>query len=88
MHADHFFALVLAFRRHDGGNQSGDLAQGAYSDWTHYHPLNLPLFVSGGIGRVTNLEHRQPLTYADEEGNLETQRFVGAGCAVRLEKRR
>lgn len=69
---------VLELRHHDRSNQLGDLAPGAYSDWTRYAPLNLPLYVNGGAVPVTNIEHWQPLTYVDEAGNLETQRFVGA----------
>lgn len=69
---------VLEMRHHDQSNQLGDLAPGAYSDWTRYTPLNLPLYVNGGAASVTNVEHWQPLTYVDEAGNLETQRFVGA----------
>ncbi|HEY6931709.1 MAG TPA: vanadium-dependent haloperoxidase [Thermoanaerobaculia bacterium] len=33
---------VLAFRHHDGSNQLGDLAPGAYSDYTGYAPVNTP----------------------------------------------
>jgi hypothetical protein len=33
---------VLAFRRHDGSNQLGDLAPGSYADWTGYRPVNPP----------------------------------------------
>jgi hypothetical protein len=33
---------VLAFRHHDGSNQLGNLAPGAYSDYTSYLPLNSP----------------------------------------------
>jgi uncharacterized protein DUF6851/vanadium-dependent haloperoxidase-like protein len=33
---------VLAFRHHDGSNQLGDLAPGAYADYTGYAPVNTP----------------------------------------------
>ena len=36
-------AAVLASRRHDGSNQYGDLAPGAYSDYTGYVPRNAPM---------------------------------------------
>src|SRR5690348_11465258 len=35
-------AAVLEFRHHDKSNQLGDLAQGAYADWSHYSPVNPP----------------------------------------------
>lgn len=71
---------VTEFRHHDGANQLGDLAPGAYSDWTHYRPTNRPLYV----GRATtgdttvNLDHWQPLVFVDSSGNLEVQSFSGA----------
>jgi hypothetical protein len=33
-------AAVLAFRHQDGSNQLGDLAPGAYADYTNYRPVN------------------------------------------------
>jgi hypothetical protein len=33
---------VLAFRHGDGSNQLGDLAPGAYADWSGYRPVNPP----------------------------------------------
>ena len=33
---------VIAFRRYDGSNQYGDLAPGAYADYTGYVPVNAP----------------------------------------------
>jgi hypothetical protein len=35
-------AAVLEFRQHDGANQLGDLAPGAYADYTGYQPVNTP----------------------------------------------
>ncbi|MFZ0321615.1 MAG: DUF6851 domain-containing protein [Candidatus Sulfotelmatobacter sp.] len=35
-------AAVLEYRHHDRSNQLGDLAQGPYSDWTGYAPINTP----------------------------------------------
>ncbi|HEY6148149.1 MAG TPA: vanadium-dependent haloperoxidase, partial [Thermoanaerobaculia bacterium] len=39
-------AGVLAFRHHDGSNQLGDLAPGAYSDYTGYRAINTPTAVN------------------------------------------
>ncbi len=57
-------AAVLEFRHHDKFNQLGDLAQGAYSDWTGYAPANAPT----GVPVRANLadpNHWQPLTTSD-----------------------
>lgn len=70
-------AAVLEFRHHDKSNQLGDLAQGPYSDWTGYHPLNLPSPVpSRAAPSAPN--HWQPLTYVNSTGDLISQRFIGA----------
>jgi hypothetical protein len=39
-------ALLLGFRQNDGANQKGDLAPGAYSDYTGYAPVNTVVTVS------------------------------------------
>jgi hypothetical protein len=70
-------AAVLEYRHHDKANQLGDLAQGAYSDWSGYAPVNTPT----GIPVRTNLtdpNRWQPLTYVNSTGDLVAQRFVGA----------
>jgi hypothetical protein len=70
-------AAVLEFRHHDKSNQLGDLAQGPYSDWSGYAPVN----TSGTVparAAAADPNHWQPLTYVDSNGNLVTQRFVGA----------
>jgi len=36
-------SAVIDSRRHDGSNQYGDLASGAYSDYTGYAPVNSPM---------------------------------------------
>ncbi len=69
---------VLEYRHHDGSNQLGNLAAGSYSDWSRYKSANRPLFVQGGVVSVSSVGRWQPLTYVDESGNLETQRFMGA----------
>ena len=58
-------AAVLAFRHADGANQLGDLAPGAYADYTGYQPVNDP-FTMNDPGRW------QPLLNA----NATTQRFL------------
>jgi hypothetical protein len=45
---------VLFFRHHDGSNQLGDLAPGAYADYTGYVPVNTPT-------HVNDVNHWQPL---------------------------
>ena len=70
-------AAVLEFRLHDKSNQLGDLAQGAYSDWSGYAPVN----ASSVVPVRTNLvdpNRWQPLTYVNSTGDLVAQRFVGA----------
>jgi hypothetical protein len=67
---------VLEFRHHDKSNQLGDLAQGAYSDWSGYKPANIPGAVPSRVA-PTNPDHWQPLTYLDSHGNLVVQKFAG-----------
>lgn len=71
---------VLELRHHDGANQLGDLAQGAYSDWTHYAPVNKPAYAEGRrrLSTSTAVDRWQPLVYVDAKGDLMTQRFGGA----------
>ncbi len=45
---------VLDFRHADGSNQLGDLAPGAYSDYTGYQPMNTP-------DAISDPNHWQPL---------------------------
>jgi hypothetical protein len=49
---------VLAARHHDGANQLGDLAPGAYSDYTGYAPANTP-------ETIVDPSRWQPLRQAD-----------------------
>jgi Domain of unknown function (DUF6851)/VCPO second helical-bundle domain len=49
---------VLAFRHGDGANQLGDLAPGAYADWTGYRPVNPP-------ERLVDPNRWQPLRQPD-----------------------
>lgn len=73
-------AAVLEFRHHDKSNQLGDLAQGAYADWTGYRPVNPPGTVPERFpfAKPLNPNHWQPLTYVDSSGNLVLQMFVAA----------
>jgi hypothetical protein len=73
-------AAVLEFRHHDKSNQLGDLAQGPYSDWSGYRPVNLPGTVPARASytKPLNPERWQPLTYIDANGNLVQQMFDGA----------
>ncbi len=70
-------AAVLEYRHHDKSNQLGDLAQGPYSDWTGYAPVNAPSPVPARAA-PSDPNHWQPLTYVNSTGDLMTQRFVGA----------
>jgi hypothetical protein len=73
-------AAVLEFRHHDKSNQLGDLAQGPYSDWTGYRPVNSPGTVPARapFAKPLNPERWQPLTYTDSTGSLVLQMFAGA----------
>jgi membrane-associated phospholipid phosphatase len=69
---------VLNFRHPDGSNQLGDLAPGAYSDYTGYVPVNAPSTVPVLPSSVSDPNHWQPLQYYDASGHFVTQKFVGA----------
>src|ERR1700688_3227091 len=78
-------AAVLEFRHHDKSNQLGDLAQGAYADWSGYAPVNTPSAVPvrtnlagpGFSGLIPVDPNRwQPLTYVNSTGDMVAQRFV------------
>ena len=75
-------AAVLEYRHHDKSNQLGDLAQGPYSDWTGYVPVNTPSPVPARAA-PSDPNHWQPLTYVNSTGDLMTQRFVGAQWCAR-----
>jgi hypothetical protein len=62
-------AAVLSFRHTDGSNQLGDLAPGAYADYTGYQPVNTP-------STVTDPNRWQPLLVYDSTGTGKTQQFV------------
>jgi hypothetical protein len=82
-------AAVLEFRHHDKSNQLGDLAQGAYSDWSGYAPVNTPSVVPVRANltgpNAVDPNRWQPLTYVNSTGDMVAQRFVGAQwCYVAL----
>jgi hypothetical protein len=68
---------VLSFRHRDRSNQLGDLAQGAYSDWTHYSAVNKPTAVPLRT-KMVSPDNWQPLTFVSSTGDLVTQRFEAA----------
>ena len=61
-------AAVLAFRHQDGSNQRGDLAPGAYSDYTGYRAVNTPT-------TVNDPNHWQPLAIVSG-GAIVTQSYT------------
>ena len=73
-------SAVLEFRHHDKSNQLGDLAQGAYSDWTHYRPVNMPIPfpIKLPVIHPVDMNHWQPLIFVNSSGDLSSQMFVGA----------
>src|SRR6202030_4291448 len=50
-------AAVLEYRHHDKSNQLGDLAQGPYSDWTGYAPVNSPGTIPAQAHSAKPLNH-------------------------------
>lgn len=61
-------ALLLS-RHHDGANQLGDLAAGAYADYTGYRPVNTP-------DSMIDLTRWQPLRLVDATGATVVQSFL------------
>ncbi|HMC57026.1 MAG TPA: hypothetical protein VKH19_17730, partial [Gemmatimonadaceae bacterium] len=62
-------AAVLELRHHDGSNQLGDLAAGAYADYTGYVSVNTPT-------QINDPNHWQPLTVSDGQGGTTAQKFI------------
>jgi len=62
---------VLDFRHHDGSNQLGDLAPGAYSDYTGYAAVNPP-----EPGAVVDPNRWQPLQVSDGNGGFVVQKYT------------
>lgn len=62
-------ATVLAVRHHDGSNQTGDLAPGAYSDYTGYKPVNTPT-------NLVDPNRWQPLLVVNSQGQTMTQAYT------------
>ncbi|HTI15201.1 MAG TPA: vanadium-dependent haloperoxidase [Dictyobacter sp.] len=60
---------ILALRHHDGSNQMGDMATGAYSDYTGYHPQNTP-------DQLHDPAVWQPLRLSTQSGTDIIQQFA------------
>ena len=58
-------SAVLNFRHADGANQLGDLHAGAYSDYTHYQPINTP-------DAIIDPNHWQPLKIGEQTQTFTT----------------
>lgn len=73
-------AAVLEFRHHDKSNQLGDLAQGPYSDWTFFRPVNMPAPFPLHLPTIhpIDMNHWQPLMYVDSTGGYTAQMFTAA----------
>lgn len=73
-------AAVLEFRHHDKSNQLGDLAQGPYSDWTYFRPVNMPTPFPLRLPTIhpIDMNHWQPLIYVDSTGGFTAQMFTAA----------
>jgi hypothetical protein len=71
---------LLKFRHQDGANQLGNLAPGAYSDYTGYKPTNLPLDVfdpNSIYSSVLDPNRWQPLIVSDGQGGKTSpQKFA------------
>jgi hypothetical protein len=70
-------AAVLEYRHHDRSNQLGDLAPGAYTDYTHFRPVNMPGPVPIHFPSIHPIDpnHWQPLIYIGSTGEYVTQMF-------------
>lgn len=62
-------AALLAARRYDGSNQYGDLAPGAYADYTGYQSVNTP-------DLLVDPTRWQPLRLVDASGATIVQRYL------------
>lgn len=63
---------VLAYRRNDGANQTGEEAGGngqPYSDYTYYQPVNPP-------DKILDPDRWQAITFTDAKGNHKTPNFL------------
>jgi hypothetical protein len=62
-------AAVLSFRHHDGSNQLGDLAPGAYTDYTGYQSVN-------DAYTIRDPNHWQPLLATNAQGVTAQQVYI------------
>lgn len=71
-------AAVIAFRHVDGSNQLGDLAAGAYGDYTGYLPTNPAIAVDTPtpLAQIPHPDRWQPLTYVNLAGATVTPKFI------------
>lgn len=72
-------AAVLAYRRVDGANQSGELSGGLpFSDYTGYAPVNDPIRVDTPtpLDGIDYPEHWSPLTWVNQAGATVTPDFI------------
>jgi len=75
-------AAALARCYVDGSNQRGDLAPGAYADYTGYQPVNPPLdplvptLVGDLATAIPNPARWQPLTFVNGAGQRVTPGFI------------
>lgn len=60
---------VIQSRDNDGANMRGNLAPGAYSDWTGYQSVNT-------ADQITDLSRWQPLRLPNSAGVLVVQKFL------------
>lgn len=71
---------VLAYRRQDGANQTGELAPGGipFADYSGYLPRNPPLSVFEATRRsaIPYPDRWQPLRFRDTGGVVRTQSFL------------
>lgn len=61
--------VLLDWRHHDGSNQLGDQAPGAYADWTGYTPVNTP-------DKVVDPMQWEPLRVTNAAGVANVQRCL------------
>jgi hypothetical protein len=75
-------AAVVAFRHVDGSNQLGDLAPGAFADYTGYQPVNpaldplVPTMPPDLASAIPNPARWQPLTWVNAAGQRVTPGFI------------
>ncbi len=71
-------AAIMAYRHLDGANQLGDLAPGAYADYSGYQVSNPPIRVDVAtpLASIPNPSRWQPLTFENAAGATVTPKFI------------